>query len=152
MTRVKQVVQVSRLAGLVLSLSLGSAAYAGLSCQPAILINHDGQALQAEIQAKYAPVFVDFRIQKLDTPAANPTLVHIANNATAQSQLDFSQQDQGIVKVVAPDGSQAFFSFNAPDGGCVVSGYEGEGIAYSWQGETVTFCTPTYYKIHSSCN
>lgn len=50
-----------------------------------------------------------------------------------------------------PKPNSAFWGLELVNDQIKFHGYLGKGIAYSWKGQTITFCTPEDYKKNHSC-
>lgn len=77
----------------------------------------------------------------------------LAKNESATSSVLVGSPEAYInAKDPANEARFGFFGVDAKNKTTVIYGYMSEGLAYSWQGEVLTFCTPDAYKQnHNSC-
>ena len=105
------------------------------------IINNTGSILQFQLIEK-SNILPNF-------PENQP--FSLANRQIALSQTNFGNTPDtleayfGVKESFLHGTKNAFFGV-AKDG---VHGYMDNGIAYSWSGSAVTFCTPEYYQAHN---
>ncbi|OGT57623.1 MAG: hypothetical protein A3F14_04800 [Gammaproteobacteria bacterium RIFCSPHIGHO2_12_FULL_43_28] len=60
-------------------------------------------------------------------------------------------QKEAYLRLEDNEKHSGFFGVELIDGKAKIHGYLSKGVAYSWKGGTVTFCTPEEYKKKNAC-
>lgn len=91
------------------------------------------------------------------TIGINPELlpdlpVNFTLDTNGQAHSKFSDlKKEAYIRVEDGSGYSAFWGVELVDNKVIFHGYIDKGIAYSWNSNTIVFCTPDEYKKKRSC-
>jgi hypothetical protein len=115
-------------------------------------------SLSAQAQDEHHLVIINH----FDTPLAFTISVNANVIPGLPQQFNLSSSDQietqvidtqkeAYIRAETSNGNSAFFGVAIINNQLKISGYIGKGIAYSWNNESITFCTPVEYRKKGKC-